>query len=366
MLTVYSDSSRLTTVKNWARVGDMGTLVAFGEIMLRLKSPGHERLFQSPVLEATFGGGESNVLVSLSRFGKDTRFVTALPEGPVGDACLESLRGRGIDVSSVLRRAGRMGIYFLENGAGQRGSQVIYDRADSPVSRVTCGDFDWARIFSDASWFHITGITPALTRNCADVSMEAVKAAKAAGLTVSIDLNFRKKLWKYGAAAPDVMRPLVALADVVIANEEDIQYCLGIPLPDVDVTTGTLCAAAYRSLAGRVRSEFPSLSVLAITLRESHSADHNGWSAVLSGATGFLESRKYEITDIVDRVGGGDAFSAGLICQLSENFSDERSALEFATAASALKHTIPGDCNLVSRSEVAALVGGDGSGRVLR
>lgn len=344
----------------------MNTIVAFGEIMLRLKSIGHERLFQSPLLESTFGGGESNVLVSLSRFGKKTRFVTSLPEGPVGDACLESLRGRGIDVSCVLRKAGRMGIYFLENGAGQRGSQVIYDREESAVSKVTCGVFDWAEIFKDAAWFHLTGITPALTRNCADVSMEAVKAAKTAGLTVSIDLNFRKKLWKYGATPPEVMRPLVSFADVVVANEEDIQYCLGIPLPDVDVTTGALSIAAYRSLAERVRAEFPSLSVLAITLRESYSADHNGWSAVLSGSSGFLESRRYEITDIVDRVGGGDAFSAGLICRLIENPSDERSALEFATAASALKHTIPGDCNLVSRSEVSALVGGDGSGRVIR
>ncbi len=344
----------------------MGIIVSFGEIMLRLKSPGHERLLQSPQLEALFGGGESNVLMSLALFGKPTRFVTALPANPLGEACLASLRSRNIDVSAVRRTNGRLGIYFLENGAAQRGSVVIYDREGSALSLSKKGDFSWPEIFNCASWFHLTGITPALNQNLADLSLEAVLAAKKAGLTVSIDLNYRKKLWNYGVKPEAVMRPLVAAADILIANEEDIQKCLGIALPAVDVTTGALDLAAYRSLTETVRSQFPNLTAVAVTLRESHSADHNGWSAVYSGKSGFIHSRKYEITDIVDRVGGGDAFAAGLICLLDEDAADESSALEFAVAASALKHSIPGDCNLVTRSEVAALCGGDGSGRVQR
>jgi 2-dehydro-3-deoxygluconokinase len=331
--------------------------------MLRLASPGHERLFQSPLLEATFGGGEANVAVSLACLGKRASFVSALPDNPIGSAALGELMRRGVDVSSVIRDKNRLGIYFLETGANQRPSQVTYDREGSSASRLKPGVFDWKKIFADCSWFHLTGITPALSQSAADASLEAMAAARAAGVRVSIDLNFRKKLWNYGKKAPEVMRPLAALADVIIANEEDVQLGLGIGASGVD---GGIDKSSYKALAEKVRAEFPSLKALAITLRESRSADRNGWSAVLSGASGFIASKSYEIEDIVDRVGGGDSFSAGLIYGLLEFGADEARALDFAVAASALKHSIPGDFNLVSRAEVEALQGGDASGRVKR
>jgi 2-dehydro-3-deoxygluconokinase len=342
----------------------MKKVVSFGEIMLRLKSPGHERLFQSPALEATFGGGEANVAVSVANFGMEAAFVGALSKDAVGDAALAALRSRGVDVSAVKRTGLRTGIYFLESGADQRPSLVVYDRAGSAASAVAPGDFGWPAILKGADWFHVTGITPALSRSAADATVEAVKAARAAGAKVSIDLNYRKKLWNYGAKASEVMRPLTALADVLIANEEDIQLALGISAQS-DPSKGKVEAASYRALAERTKAEFPNLVAIAITLRESKSADRNGWSAVLLGASGFRASRCYEIEDIVDRVGGGDSFAAGLIFGLLE-YGDEPKALEFAVAASALKHTIPGDFNLVSREEVERLASGDGSGRVVR
>lgn len=344
----------------------MDRIVTFGEIMLRLKSPGHERFFQSPGLEATFGGGEANVAVSLSVLGKQGVFVTALPDNPMGDGALSALRSHGVDVTHIRKAKGRLGIYFLETGANQRPSNVVYDRDASAISQIQPGFFDWAPIFAGAAWFHITGITPSLSQSCADVSLEAIEAAKKAGCKVSIDLNFRKKLWNYGKKASEVMRPLAALADLVFANEEDIQNCLGIDASDVDVASGALDAAAYEKLAAKVKKEFPNLSRVAITLRESRSADSNGWSAVLSGTSGFRVSRKYPIDDIVDRVGGGDAFAAGFIFGLLEFGGDEAKALEFAVAASCLKHSIEGDFNLSRRSEVEALLKGDGSGRVRR
>jgi 2-dehydro-3-deoxygluconokinase len=342
----------------------MKKVVTFGEIMLRLKSPGHERLFQGPQLEATFGGGEANVATSLAQFGAHAVFVTALSKDSVGQAALRTLRGHGVDVGRIRCTGERTGIYFLETGADQRPSLVVYDRAGSAASCMQPGDFPWGEIFQGADWFHFSGITPALSASVAAACEEAARAARAAGARVSIDLNYRKKLWNYGVKAPEVMGRLAALADVLIANEEDIQLALGIAA-NADPAGARVEAEAYRALAARTRAAYPNLSAVAITLRKSLSADRNQWSAVLDGREGFRQSRAYALEDIVDRVGGGDAFAAGLIFGLME-FGEEGKALEFAVAASALKHTIPGDLNLVGRDEVERLMGGDGSGRVQR
>lgn len=342
----------------------MGKFVTFGEIMLRLKSPGHERFFQSPSLEATFGGGESNVAVALANYGFDASFVTALPDNDIAEACIREVRSFGVSVDNIRRSGERIGIYFLEGGANQRPSKVVYDRAHSAISECGPGDFDWSSIFDGAEWFHITGITPALTQSAADLSLEACKAAKAAGVTVSCDFNFRGKLWKYGKSAPEVMQDLVKFVDVGIANEEDCQKSLGISV-DVDVHTGELDTAKYEALSQKVLGIYPDMSIIAITLRESRSADTNGWSACLRDADGFKLSRRFEITDIVDRVGGGDSFASGLIAGLNLH-EDRQQALEFAVAASCLKHSISGDFNRVSTSEVRNLMGGDASGRVQR
>ena len=339
--------------------------VTFGEIMLRLRSPEHYRLFQTPELEATFGGGEANVAVSLSIFGEKAVFVTALPENAVGEACERELMKYGVDTSAInMVKGGRLGIYYLETGANQRPSLVVYDRADSAIAESKPEDFDFNAIMNGATWFHTTGITPAVSQEAADCALAAMKAAKAAGATVSIDLNYRKKLWNYGKKAPEVMRELVKYADVIIANEEDIQKCLGIEA-DSDVTSGKLDTDVYKELCDKVKKEFPNISTIAVTLRESKSADHNGWSAALSGKTGFYLSRHYEITDIIDRVGGGDSFAAGIIYALS-HFEDEQYCINFAVASSCLKHSISGDFNLARLSEVKALCEGDGSGRVQR
>lgn len=342
----------------------MKRVVTFGEIMLRLKSPGHERLFQSPVLEATFGGGECNVAVSLANFGIPASFVTAVPDNNLGEAAIAEARRFGVDTSFIRRQGERLGIYFLETGSNQRPSKVTYDRAYSSIATARPGDFDWDAILADAGWFHITGITPALSQSAAELALEAVQQARAKGITVSCDYNYRKNLWRYGKSAPEVMRELVKHVTVGIANEEDCQKSLGIEV-DVDVSSGELETEKYRQMAERVMREFPNLEKQAITLRESRSADRNGWGACLHNGTDFLISRKYEITDIVDRVGGGDSFAAGLIYGLL-SFDDDRQALEFATAASCLKHTIPGDFNRVSVAEVQALMKGDASGRVQR
>ncbi|MDP2791657.1 MAG: sugar kinase [Rectinemataceae bacterium] len=344
----------------------MKKIVTFGEIMLRLKSPGHERLFQSPALEATFGGGEANVAVSLCTFGMQGVFVSALPADPVGDSAIRAVRAFGVDTSFVKRTsAGRTGIYYLETGADQRASLVVYDREGSAASMMKPGDFDWARIFAGADWFHFTGITPALSLSAAEACLEAAAAARAAGVKISIDLNYRKKLWNYGVKAPEMMKRVVALADVLIANEEDIQLALGIAAAGADPAGGHVSTDVYKALAEKTRAAFPNLSVIAITLRESKSADRNGWSAALHGKEGFRVSKSYSLDDIVDRVGGGDSFGAGLIFGILE-YGDEAKALEYAVAASALKHTIPGDFNLITRSEVEKLASGDGSGRVSR
>lgn len=346
-----------------------GRIITLGEIMVRLKPPGLERFLQSPIFEATFGGGEANVAVSLANYGLDVAFVTALPKNPIADACIAYLRSRGVDTSLIVRSGARMGIYFLEAGANQRPSQVIYDRANSAIATADTQSLDWDRIFDSASWFHITGITPALSQSAAELSLKAVQEAKERGLTVSCDYNYRKKLWKYGKTAPEVMTELVRYVDVGIANEEDCQRSLGISVKagdwEQEVEAGELDPAKYRALCEKVLEAFPNLKYQAITLRESYSADHNGWSACLHNREEFSLSTRYEITDIVDRVGGGDAFAAGLTYGLITGM-DDKTALEFAVAASCLKHSIPGDVNLVTVDEVKRLMRGEASGRVQR
>jgi 2-dehydro-3-deoxygluconokinase len=339
-------------------------VVTFGEIMLRLKAPGTERFFQSPSLEATFGGGEANVCVSLANYGIDASFVTALPDNDIGKACIGQLRGFGVDTQNIVRNKGRFGIYYLEAGANQRPSKVIYDRAYSAISIAKPGDIDFKNAFSGADWFHITGITPAISESAMELALESVKAAKELGLTVSCDLNYRKNLWKYGKEAKEVMTVLTKYVDVIIANEEDCQKSLGIE-NNSHVESGVLDTAKYEQLAKDVLAKFPDASKIAITLRESKSANHNGWSACIYDRNEFYVSKKYDITNIVDRVGGGDSFAGGLIYGLI-TYKTNAEALEFAVAASCLKHSIGGDFNRVSVSEVTALMGGDGSGRVQR
>jgi 2-dehydro-3-deoxygluconokinase len=339
-------------------------LVTFGEIMLRLKSPDHERLLQTPRLEATFGGGESNVAQSLAHFGLDVSFVTALPNNAIADACIGELRRSGVDCSHIIRQGNRMGIYVVEAGANQRSSTVLYDRAGSAIAEAGGEDFDWDEILDGAIWFHFTGITPAISESAANLCLAALKKAREKSVTISCDYNYRKKLWKYGKTAPEVMRELVQYVDIGIANEEDCQESLGVRF-DLDVESGKLEVDRYRRIAEQVMTEFPNLKAQAITLRESHSADHNDWSAVLHDGDTFLQSRKYSIRDIVDRVGGGDSFASGLIYGML-TLQNHARALEFATAASCLKHSIPGDVNRVSVSEVEALMAGSGSGRVQR
>lgn len=340
-------------------------VVTFGEIMLRLGPPGYERLLMSPSLVATFGGGEANVAVSVANYGLPVRYVTVLPpDNAVSDAFIYQMRGFGIDTSHIVRKPGRFGIYFVEPGANQRPSKVLYDRANSSIALAGPGDVDWSRAFDGAGWFHVTGITPALTQSAADLTIQAAQAARQAGLTVSCDLNYRKNLWKYGKSASEVMRELVKYVDVAIANEEDCQKSLGIEI-DVDVHSGALDASKYQALAAKVLDAYPNLRMIAITLRESKSASHNGWSACLHNREKFHLSRHYDITHIVDRVGGGDSFGGGLIYGLI-SLPNAQDALEFAVAASCLKHSIPGDFNRFSVAEVNALLKEGGSGRVQR
>jgi 2-dehydro-3-deoxygluconokinase len=340
------------------------SVVTFGEIMLRLAPPGHQRFLQSACFDATFGGGEANAAVALCALGQAARFVTALPENPLAEACIGELRRFGVDTSRIVRRAGRMGLYFVEHGASQRPSKVLYDRDGSAMALARPGEFDWAAILEGAAWFHITGITPALSASAAELAREAVEAARAAGVPVSIDLNYRKNLWKWGARAEEIMPGLVRAADVLVANEEDVQKALGLHAP-VDVRAGSLDRAHYERLTARVLEEFPRLRLIAITLRESHSASDNGWSACLRDGGEFMASRRYGIAPIVDRVGSGDAFAAGLIYGLL-HLPSHREALEFAAALGCLKHSIPGDFCRISAAEVQSLLSEGGSGRVER
>jgi len=338
--------------------------VSFGEIMLRLKSPGYERFFQSPTLEATFGGGEANVAVSLANYGLDAKFVTALPANDIGVACERELRKYGVDTSDIQKVKGRMGIYFLETGACQRPSKVIYDRADSAFANIKEGDFNWAEILADAKWFHVTGITPAVSAEIAEEAIRALKVAKELGVTTSIDLNYRAKLWNYGKRADEVMPELTKYIDVVIANEEDCQKALGITSKNKP-ELGEIDLECYKDITAQVMTQYPNVKIVAITLRESKSANRNIWSACINDGKEFYRSRIYDITDIVDRVGGGDSFAGGLIYGLATK-EDPKAALEFAVGASCLKHTINGDLNLVSVDEVEKLIGGDGTGRIAR
>ena len=338
--------------------------VCFGEIMLRLSPPGFERFFQSPLLQATFGGGEANVAVSLAHFGLESHYVTRLPSHAIGDAAVRVLRGEGVRVDHIVRGGERIGIYFAETGASQRASTVIYDRAHSAVSDLEPGAVAWDEVLQGAAWFHCTGITPALGALPAACAREAMVAAKRAGARVSLDLNFRRKLWSE-AEAQRTMRPLASLTDVLIANEEDLQASLGVSVAHADVTAGELDVEGYRAAALQVAKEL-GVKQVAVTLRESVSASDNGWSAVLydAEAGAFHRSQRYDVR-IVDRIGGGDSFAAGLIFGLVTG-REPAAALRFAVAASALKQTIPGDFNRVSVGEVDRLAGGDASGRVNR
>jgi 2-dehydro-3-deoxygluconokinase len=341
----------------------MATIVTFGELMLRLKPPGFQRLVQATTLEATFGGGEANVAVGVAQFGHQARYVSAFPKNPIGDWAINELRRYGVDTAPVLRQGERFGVYYVEAGASQRASTVTYDRAGSSISAIRPGEVDWAKAFAGARWYHTTGITPALSESAAAATLESLKAAKAAGLTTSVDLNYRKKLWS-GAKAGQVMATMMPHVDVLIANEEDCEKVFGIKAGATAVASGALEHDQYLDVAKQLFARFPNLTHAAITLRESHSASHNGWSGLLVDKAGHSFSKHYELT-IVDRVGGGDSFAAGLIHALASGHGRQQ-AIEFAVAASALKHSINGDFNLVSVAEVEALMGGDGSGRVQR
>ena len=344
----------------------MKKVVTFGEIMLRLSPPGFKRFSQTYQLDIVYGGGESNVAVSLANFGLDSSFVSRIPENDIGECAVMELRKRNVNTNFILREGERLGIYFLETGAVSRGSKVIYDRANSGMATIGAGMIDWKTIFKDADWFHWTGITPALSQGAADACLEAIKVANEMGVTVSTDLNYRKKLWKYGKEPSDIMPDLVAGCDVILGNEEDAEKHFGLHPEGVDVTHGgSVDGKAYLSVLKQLQHKFPRAKKFITTLRGSISASHNSWTGVLYDGENLFEAPSYEITHIVDRVGGGDSFMAGLIYGLL-TFEDDQQALDFAVAASCLKHTIKGDANLVSVDEVEKLMGGDASGRVSR
>jgi 2-dehydro-3-deoxygluconokinase len=344
----------------------MKKVVTFGEIMLRLSPPGFLRFTQARSFDVIYGGGEANVAGSLAQFGMTVDYVTRLPKNDIGEACLQYLRQYGIGTSKIVQGGDRLGIYFLENGAVQRGSKVIYDRANSSLAAIQKGMLDWQAVFADADWFHWTGITPAVSQGAAEVCMEAVQTAKHMGLTVSCDLNYRKNLWKWGKKASEVMPELVTFCDVAIGNEEDAEKVFGIKAPEADVTAGKVEASQYRFVCEELAKRFPGLKTIAITLRGSLSASHNTWSGVLWQSGDFFTAPRYDITHIVDRVGGGDAFVGGLIYGLRTYGTNYQKALHFAVAASCLKHSIIGDFNQVSVAEVEGIMGGDVSGRVSR
>lgn len=346
----------------------MAKIVTFGEIMLRLATPGYLRFSQAGELTATFGGGEANVAVSLANYGMDVEFVTRLPENDIAQACVKDLRKHGVKTDNIIYGGTRLGIYFLETGAVARASKVIYDRAHSAVSEIEPGIIDWDKVFEGAEWFHWTGITPAISQGAADVCLEAIKAANRRGLTVSCDLNYRKNLWKYGRTAAEVMPELVEGCDVILGNEEDAEKVFGIKPEgfDATATAGDVHAAEFESVCVQLMRRFGKAKKVIITLRGSINANHNTWGGVLYDGKTLYQSPRYDITHIVDRVGGGDSFMGGLIYGLMTHPGDDRYALDFAAAASCLKHTIYGDYNEVSVSEVENLMKGDGSGRVSR
>ena len=341
-------------------------IVTFGEIMLRLSPPGRLRFRQAHSFDVIYGGGEANVAVSLANFGMSADFVTRLPANDLGEACLQFLRQYGVGTGHILRGGERLGIYFLENGASQRGSKVVYDRAGSVFATLQPGMLDWKKVLDGATWFHWTGITPAVSEGAAAVCLEGIKAARDLGLTISCDLNYRAKLWKWGKSAGEIMAELVELCDLVVANEEDAEKVFGIRAPETDVSAGKVEASKYIPVCEQLAARFPRLQTVAITLRGSLSASHNTWSGALWQSGKFFTAPTYDIPDIVDRVGAGDAFAAGLIYGLNQYGSKPQRALDFAVAASALKHSIFGDFNLATVAEVETLAAGNASGRVNR
>jgi 2-dehydro-3-deoxygluconokinase len=343
-----------------------GNVVGFGELMIRLTTPPGQRLIQARSLDVTFGGAEANVCVSLARFGRSVRFVTWLPDNDLGRAAAGELRRWGVGTDDIVYGGDRLGLYFLETGAAQRGARVLYDRAGSAMAEIGPGAIDWRAVLKGASWFHTTGITPAISETAADAVIEAATIARELGAIVSVDLNYRAKLWRWGRSAQEVMPALVELANVVIANEEDAERVLGIEARGADPQTGAVDPAVYESVCREIATRFPNVRLVAVTLRGSRSASHNSWSAVAWDGATFVRSRTYEILPVVDRVGAGDAFVAGLIEALHTDAGDLAAALEFAVAASCLKHSISGDFNIVTREEVEAIVAGGTAGRVSR
>ncbi len=344
----------------------MNKVITFGEIMLRLATPEYQRFSQASSFGATYGGGEANVAVSLANYGIEVDFVSRIPSNDIGEAAIKELNKHGVGTSKILIGGERLGIYFLEKGAVNRASKVVYDRAYSAISMIEKGMIDWNKVFEGANWFHWTGITPAISQAAADVCLEAIKEANKRNITVSTDLNYRKNLWQYGKKVNEVMPELVAGCDIVLGNEEDAEMSLGISPEGVDITGGHVDAEAYRSVSQQIMKLFPRVKKVITTLRGSVSASHNTWSGVLYDGKNLLKATDYNITHIVDRVGGGDSFMGGLIYGLLTYKDDDKKALEFAVAASCLKHTIQGDFNLATVAEVEKLMGGDASGRVSR
>ena len=341
-------------------------VLTFGETMLRLSPPSFKRFTQARNFDVIYGGGEANVAVSLANFGIPVDYLTKLPENDIGEACIQFLRQFGVNTNKIIRGGNRMGIYFLEMGTSVRPSKVIYDRAHSAISEARVSDFNWDSIFDGVKWFHWTGITPAISQNLANICLEAVKVAKQKGITISCDLNYRSKLWKYGKNPSEIMPELVKYCNIAIGNEEDADKVLGIRAPDTDVTSGKIDAEKYQFVVEEILNHYPNLEKVAITLRGSISASHNTWSAILYDGKNIYFGPKYDIIPIVDRVGGGDSFMAGLIYGLLTYRDNIQSALNFAVAASCLKHTIFGDFNLITKEEVLKLMEGDTSGRVSR
>ena len=346
----------------------MNKVVTFGEIMLRLSPPGFLRFSQTNSFDVVYGGGESNVAVSLANYGVPVEFVTRLPKTDIGECALMEMRKRGVGTSHITYGGDRLGIYFLETGAVSRGSKVVYDRANSAMAKIESGMIDWDQVFDGASWFHWTGITPAISKSAADVCLEAVKIASKRGITISTDLNYRSKLWQYGANREAIMTELTSYCDIILGNEEDAEMQFGIKPEGLDINTqgNEVKAEAFLSVCKQMMKKFPRAKKVIITLRGSISASHNSWAGVLYDGEKMYESIQYQITDIVDRVGGGDSFVGGLIYGLLNYPNEDQKALDFAVAASCLKHTIKGDANLVTVEEIEKLMNGDASGRVNR
>ena len=341
-------------------------VITFGEVLLRLSTPGFLRFKQARSFDIVFGGGESNVSASLAQWGMATDFVTRLPQNDIGDASIAFLKSFGVGTGKIIRGGNRVGIYFLEHGAAQRGSKVIYDRDGSSIATIEKGMIDWDQVFEDADWFHWTGITPAISAGLCDVCLEGIIKAKARGLTVSCDLNYRDKLWRWGKKASEIMPELVGHCDIAIGNEEDAEKVLSIAAPDTDVAAGKVSAENYRFVAERIKEQFPRLKIVAITLRGSINANHNTWSGVAFDGGAFYVGPAFDITHIVDRVGAGDAFCGGLIYGLRTYEHNLQRALDFAVSASCIKHSIFGDFNIVTVGDVEKIMSGETSGRVLR